>query len=62
MTVKQGTTAVNTKVKIEDAIETKLYRTLVLGYFPELSSSITTGVASERIEISTYKQKKSTEG
>ena len=43
------------KGKFEDANETKLHRTLSLSSFTELSSSITSGVASERKEISMYK-------
>ena len=43
------------KGKFEDANEAKLHRTLSLSSFTELSSSITSGVASERKEISMYK-------
>ena len=43
------------KGKFEDANEAKLHRTLSLSSFTELCSSITSGVASERKEISLYK-------
>lgn len=41
--------------KFEDTNEAKLHRTLSLSSFTELCSSITSGVAPERKEISMYK-------